>query len=93
MRAKILSLSLAVMFLVSTCVFSAEVGLKTAADVAKSFFYEQVGQERGMAYESIYILDHHASANNGLTDYRIFNFQQGGWVIVSGDDLVYPIIA
>jgi hypothetical protein len=92
-RNKTLSFLFAAMLLLSTYVYSAEVGPKAASDVARNFFYEQVAQSRGIQYSDLKIIDYHSAFTQGLSDYHVFNFDQGGWVIVAGDDLVKPILA
>jgi hypothetical protein len=93
MKGKSLSFLFGLLFLLSTYVYSAEVNLKTAGDVARNFYYEQVAMDRGISYDRLLILDHFSAQTDGLADYRVFNFAEGGWVIVTADDLLKPILA
>lgn len=93
MKGKSLSFLFGILFLLSTYVHSAEVSLKTAGDVARNFYYEQVAMERGISYDRLLVLDHFTAETNGVADYRVFNFAEGGWVIVTADDLLKPILA
>lgn len=93
MRVKSLSFLFAMMLFLSTYVYSGDVNLKSSGDVAKNFYFEQVAVDRGIGYDNVLILDHYTSSTNSIADYRVFNFQQGGWVIVSADDIVKPVLA
>lgn len=93
MRVKSLSFLFGLLLMLSTYLYSGEVEVRPAGDVAKNFYYEQVAQARGIAYNNLLILDYYTAETNGVSDYHVFNFDNGGWVIVAGDDLVKPILA
>ncbi|HOI00663.1 MAG TPA: C10 family peptidase [Bacteroidales bacterium] len=92
-KHRTITLLVAFTLLLSTYVYAAEVSTSAASAVAKNFFYEQVASARGTGYQNILILEQFSIPSETQPDYRIFNFQGGGWVIVSADDVTYPIVA
>lgn len=68
-----------------------EISQKEAEKVAKNFFYEMKANER-LSYDQMIIEESFSSLREGTVVYYAFNFQNGGFVIVSADDSYYPIL-
>jgi len=88
---KLLSLVIAVLFTVNS--FAALVPQDVASNVARSFMYERYVQ-KGMSYNlnDIRVDLYQVHESNGIPVYYIFNANNGGWIIVSGDDNYAPVI-
>ena len=83
-------LFLASFFLIHTVSFAKPVTADRALQVAANWMLQQTGVEPQ-------IIDCNAPGyqddfQDGITPYYIFSIKTGGWVIVSGDDIAYPII-
>lgn len=68
-----------------------EITQSQANKVAKNFYYE-VTASKGNTYHQLDIKESFTIKKDGITTYYAFNFEQGGFVIVSGDDVYKPII-
>jgi len=73
--------------------FAALVPQDVASNVARSFMYERYVQ-KGMSYNlnDIRVDLYQVHESNGIPVYYIFNANNGGWIIVSGDDNYAPVI-
>ena len=70
-----------------------KVELKEAKKAAVNCYYEKVNQyEKPIRYEDIVIKDIFIKSQNGKTMFYAFDFKGGGFVIISAEDQVYPII-
>jgi hypothetical protein len=70
-----------------------KVEIKEARAVGKNFFYQRINLHQDIPYDSLAVVQEFAEENKGLPLYYIFNFNSNGFIIVSADDAVYPIIA
>lgn len=88
---KLLSLVIAVLFAVNT--FAAVVQPDAASTVARSFMYERFIQNglnisiNDIQPELVKVVE-----SNGLPAYYVFNIDNGGWIIIAGDDVYSPVI-
>ena len=71
--------------------FAEKVNQQTATQVAKNFYYETTAS-KGVEYDKISISEVFDIQRDGSSVYYAFNFVDGGFVIVSADDLYTPII-
>ncbi len=67
--------------------FAAPVSQQTAQQVAVNFYKHLVPNAADLSIANVA-----TGTKDGLTTYYIFNFNAGGWVIVSADDAVAPIL-
>jgi PKD repeat protein len=67
--------------------FAAPVSQETAQQLAANFFKYRVPNVTDLSIANVV-----TGTKDGLTTYYIFNFKAGGWVIVSADDAVSPIL-
>lgn len=72
---------------ISSFVLADEIGIELARKVAKNCFYEQTGIK-----QSNIIFSEEIAHENGQAVYFVFNYKDGGFVIVAADDDVRPII-
>lgn len=88
---KLLSIIIAVFF--AGNVMAAIVQPETAANVARNFMYERFVQ-KGMSINANEINAQlvNVRESNGSPAFYMFNIENGGWVIISGDDVYTPII-
>jgi len=71
--------------------FAEKVNQQMATQVAKNFYYETTAS-RGVEYDRIFVSEVFDVQRDGSSVYYAFNFADGGFVIVSADDLYTPII-
>ncbi len=88
MKKIVISCCLALAF-VSTIVEARPISEETAKQIAQNWMHEKTGRQL-MADEltTAFIKKVHSN-----TVYYIVNFSQGGWAIISGDDVAYPVVA
>ena len=91
MKKYYLLLCAAVLLSTTSHLFAEKVSQQTAAQVAKNFYYETTAF-RGVGYDRISVLESFDIQRDGNSVYYAFNFVDGGFVIVSADDLYTPII-
>ena len=72
--------------------FGAKVDIQKAQHVGSNFYYQRFTQHHEMKYQELGIVDSFSEKFNGRTVYYIFNFRNGGYVIVSADDAVPPVL-
>lgn len=72
-------------------VSATEISRQDAEKVAKNFFHE-LSANKDLSYNQIEIAESFTTYKNGVAVYYAFNFENGGFVIVSADNNYYPII-
>jgi hypothetical protein len=72
---------------------AANVDPASALKVATGFYFERINQHQQVSYKAITVLNEKAEMIDGVTMLYVFNFQNGGWALVSADDRVIPVIA
>ncbi len=81
-------LSALFVFLILNVTFAEPVTLKKASEIAQKFFqYKTVGK-KSVKIKSIVF-----SETNGIKTYYTVNFTEGGFIIISADDRVQPVLA
>jgi len=91
MKKKILFFT--VLFFFNLPLFAKQVSVQDAKRVAISFFYERIAQHRQTNYNSLKVLETFFKNNTKIPLYYIFNISDRGWVIVSADDVVPPVLS
>ena len=81
----------AVLFSTTSLLFAEKVSQQTATQVAKNFYYETT-VFKGVGYDRISVSESFDVQRDGSSVYYAFNLVDGGFVIVSADDLYTPII-
>lgn len=73
---------------------AAEVNIETARTVAKNVYYERTNLISTTTYKSLIISDEYVVQDNAHSLYYVFNIgNDQGFVIISADDAVYPVLA
>jgi len=72
--------------------FSGIIKPEKAALVAKNFFYERYGCYKNLNYEKIQPCLVYQKVTNGEFVYFVFQFSDIGFVLVSADDRVVPVL-
>jgi hypothetical protein len=89
---KILVLFSIILIGISYSAFAKVVDIKDARLVAKNCYYERVNQFNTTLYNSIEITKEFVVSQDNEPVYFVFNINDNGFVIVSADDQVIPII-
>ncbi len=92
MKTKNLFLTFILVLLISLSARSGPVGKEAASTVAKNFFYERISPSNNIGFEKLNISSDYTVKYKGLAVYYIFNFQNGGFIVVSAIDNVLPVI-
>lgn len=91
MKIKLILITAALIIL-SQPIFPKTVDLSSASKVAINFYYERVNQYRSVNYKDIKIQCHKTYKENGITLYYTFFIQPGGFIIVSANDRIQPVL-
>ena len=92
MTKKILHTALFLLFL-NSIVFAGEVSVDKARDIAKNLYFERACQFSDVKYEKIIFSDELIIKENQTLLFYVFNLPDNkGFVIVSAEDNVYPIL-
>lgn len=89
---KIYSLVLSFL-LVSSLVSGSKVTIEKARQVGSNFFFERHTQHQQLNYGDLKVKESYTKKFNGNAVFFIFNFTNNGYVIVSADDAVPPVLA
>lgn len=93
MHKKIFSIALIIMTVFITTAFAKQVDLTTAKKVGLNFYYERVNQYHNIPFNNLMIKETFLVFYNGRQVYWVFNLEDTGYVIVSADDAVTPVLA
>jgi hypothetical protein len=74
-------------------VFSEQIPVTTGALVAENFYFEHISQFRKVERASIIAGEYFTLGDPGSPAIYIFNLLPDGWVMVSADDAVIPVLA
>lgn len=85
--------SLLFFILISPVALATHVPQQDASKLAVSFYYERANAYKNTAREDIRVVDLFEKTANGLTLYYAINISTGGFVIVSADDRIMPVLA
>ena len=88
---KTLTLLLTLVF--SMTLFAKSVDLESAKRAGINFYYERAGQHAAVDYRDLKVSSVFPLSENNLTLYYIINLAGKGWVAVSADDAVAPVLA
>jgi len=69
-----------------------EVPLQDACKAGINFYFERVNQFHSVDYTDIRVIDRYTCSLDGIPAYYVFNLSPGGFVIVSADDAVVPVL-
>ena len=73
--------------------FASNVTLETALIIGKNFYYEQINRNLSVPYDQINIRGTYTELLEGQSVFFALNFESGGWVVVSAEDAVVPVLA
>jgi hypothetical protein len=79
-------------FAVTFCVFAKKIDIRNAQLVAKNFYYEQINQKVATPYQAIAVTNQFTEKVNNEPVYYVFTVNDHGFVIISADDAVTPVI-
>ncbi len=65
---------------------------ENATRVALNFYYQAINQQQPTDFNNIKITDTYTIAEKGMCFYYVFNIKNGGFVIISAEDAMYPIL-
>jgi hypothetical protein len=77
---------------ISISAHAKKVEINEAKMVGKNFFYQRINLHQGIPYSSLAIVGEFTEKKNGILLYYIFNFSDKGYIIISADDAVFPVI-
>ncbi len=63
-----------------------------ARKAAIAFYFERAAQYHQIQYKDVAILNENLVSHQGTALYYIFNISRGGWVLLSADDRLIPVI-
>jgi hypothetical protein len=89
---KIFSLALSFLLMISLA-FGGKVTIDKARQVGSNFFFERYTQHHQLNYQDLKVKESFTEKFNGNAVYYIFNFSNNGFVIVSANDAVPPVLA
>jgi len=92
MKNIICVLTLAVSFIFSPSIHAKKVDVITAQTVAKNCYYEKINVEGKRSIQDFIVNESITISNQAEPVYYVFNINSEGFVIVSADDIVLPII-
>jgi hypothetical protein len=78
---------------VSSALFAEKVEMEQARQVGKNFYYERINIKEHVSFDAIQITGEMVISENDLPVYYIFNMNNQGFIVVTADDRVAPIIA
>jgi len=89
----LLLLTLCLVILTFSSGMAGEVSKKDAQKAAINAYYENVNQyDRALSFAEVVIIDEYTSLNNGVPAFYAFDFATGGFVIISAEDVMTPVI-
>lgn len=77
---------------ISLSVFAKKVEITDARLIAKNVYFEQVNRHDAIGYQTIAITSEYVEKYNDRDVYYAFNFNNKGFVLISADDICYPVI-
>lgn len=87
-----ITLALCVVLCTSITVFAKSINPDQARKAATYFFYERINQHQQIATKDLTISEEREVRKDGLLLYYVFNFNRGGWILMSADDRFMPVI-
>lgn len=77
---------------VNFSVLAKKVEISDARLIAKNTYFEQLNRHDAVPYQSISITNEYVEKYKNLDVYYIFNIGDKGFVIISADDICYPVL-
>lgn len=77
---------------ISISAYAKKVEINDARVVGKNFFCQRINLHQNIPYGSVEIVREFIEKKNGIPLYYIFNFSSKGYIIISADDAVFPVI-
>ncbi len=93
MKTKISLIAIALIILLSQPILGKTVDLNTAKKVAVNFYYERLNQYQDIKYSDIKVSNSKSYMQEGEVLFYTFFMKPGGFVIVSSDDRIQPVLA
>jgi hypothetical protein len=93
MMKKTITLFLAAIAAILNVATAKHVGMPDAAKAGINFYAERCGDHRKVQYQDLKVRESWPVVYNGNTVYYVFNLEGTGFVIVSADDAVMPVLA
>ncbi len=92
MKAK--NLVISIFFIFSLNLFAGNVTLQQAKKVALNFYYEKYNQFEGKVnIAEISVISSYTESESNIPYYYVFHISKGGYVVVSAENLLHPVIA
>ncbi|MBN2173565.1 MAG: C10 family peptidase [Bacteroidales bacterium] len=83
----------AILFVFSFSIFAENVPIQKAERVALNFYFEKYNRFEGqVSYDQLLILSAYTETDGIENFYHVFHINQGGFVIVSADDRLNPVL-
>jgi len=93
MKKQIITIVLSLIFLFTENVDAQVVKVQDAKKVAINFYYERVNQFENVPHSDINVRSSKINKEHGLTMYYTFFMKPGGFVIVSANERIKPVLA
>jgi len=77
---------------ITLSVFAKKVEVQQARQTALNFYYERANISDAVPFNTIRITGEQALTENDITAFYIFNIGENGYIIVTADDQLYPVI-
>ncbi len=81
------------MFISFSLAFASGVGVEKAKQVGKNYYYDRISAEQSIKYNDISITETIEIKREGKLVAYIFNLNVDGWILVSAEDVVKPVLA
>ncbi|MFH1296775.1 MAG: C10 family peptidase [Bacteroidota bacterium] len=87
------TLLFSLLFLGITCsVFAKKVDVSQARQVGKNFYFERINSKQPVTFNEVSITGTVTVSENDRPVYYIFNIGESGYIVVSADDQLFPVI-
>jgi len=87
------NLLLLLSLLLSTTLFAKHVDKEAAGRAGINFFFQRASLYKSLNYQDLRITGTFVTTENAVSVYYVFNIDGGGWVVVSAEDDVTPVLA
>ncbi|MBE0647783.1 MAG: C10 family peptidase, partial [Bacteroidales bacterium] len=77
---------------ITLSVFAKKVEVTQARQTGLNFYYERANINESVSFDALMITGETVVAENGITAYYIFDIGENGYIIVTADDQLYPVI-
>ncbi|NQV02305.1 MAG: Spi family protease inhibitor, partial [Bacteroidia bacterium] len=77
---------------ITLSVFAKKVEVNQARQAGLNFYFERVNINQPVPFDALAITGELVVTENDITAYYIFNIGENGYIIVTADDQLYPVI-